>query len=108
MTPATAVAPPQEPDAQIAAVDPVDAALGTLGGDQQSRAEQVTIAVFIVLPFLAVAAAISVAWGGWLGWTDVAIAFVMYGITGHGITVGFHRYFPHKSFKPNRGVKIAL
>jgi stearoyl-CoA desaturase (delta-9 desaturase) len=32
----------------------------------------------------------------------------MYAITGHGITVGFHRYFTHKSFKPNRGVKVAL
>jgi stearoyl-CoA desaturase (delta-9 desaturase) len=32
----------------------------------------------------------------------------MYAITGHGITVGFHRFFTHKSFKPNRPVKIAL
>ena len=32
----------------------------------------------------------------------------MYAITGHGITVGFHRYFTHKSFKPNAAVKIAL
>jgi stearoyl-CoA desaturase (delta-9 desaturase) len=38
----------------------------------------------------------------------VIIAFVMYAVTGHGITVGFHRYFTHKSFKPNRAVKIAL
>ena len=33
---------------------------------------------------------------------------VMYVVTGLGITVGFHRLFTHKSFKPNRGVKIAL
>ena len=32
----------------------------------------------------------------------------MYCVTGHGITVGFHRLFTHKSFKPNRAVKIAL
>ncbi|MBA3232711.1 MAG: acyl-CoA desaturase [Propionibacteriales bacterium] len=99
MTPATALAPPH---------DTVDEALGTLGGDQQSRAEQITIGIFIVLPFLAVAAAVPVAWGGWLGWSDVVIAAVMYAITGHGITVGFHRYFTHKSFKPNRALKIAL
>jgi len=105
MTPATAVATPQAPDDTL---DPIDEALGTLGGDQQSRAEQITIGVFIVLPVLAIVAAVPIAWGGWLGWTDVVIALVMYAITGHGITVGFHRYFTHKSFKPNRGVKVAL
>ena len=80
----------------------------TWGGDTQSRKEQVALAVFIVVPFLAVAAAIPLAWGGWLGWSDVLIMVVMYAISGHGITVGFHRLFTHKSFKPSRAVKIAL
>ena len=80
----------------------------TLGGDHQSRKEQVALALFIILPFLAVMAAVPVAWGGWLGWSDVLITVVMYWLTGHGITVGFHRLFTHKSFKPNRAVKIAL
>src|SRR5262245_34795691 len=106
MTPATAVLPPKTQDDE--AIDPVDAALATLGGDQQSRADQITIGVFIVIPFLAVAAAIPFAWGGWLGWSDVAITALMYAITGLGITVGYHRFFTHKSFKPNRGLKIAL
>ena len=100
MTPATAVAPPRDDLEEIAS--------GTLGGDQQSLTERVLLGVFIVLPFLALIAAVPVAWGGWLGWRDVAIAAVMYAITGHGITVGFHRYFTHKSFKPNRAVKIGL
>ncbi|MFP5253888.1 MAG: acyl-CoA desaturase [Actinomycetes bacterium] len=78
----------------------------TWGGDTQSRKEQVALAVFIVVPFLAVAAAVPLAWGGWLGWTDVAIMVLMYWLTGHGITVGFHRLFTHKSYKPNRAVKI--
>jgi stearoyl-CoA desaturase (Delta-9 desaturase) len=47
-----------------------------------------------------------VAWGGWLGWTDLAIMAGMYWLTGHGITVGFHRLFTHKSYKPNRAVKV--
>ncbi len=102
MTPATAVAPPREDQH----VDEIP--YGTLGGDRQSLAERVALGVFIVLPFVAVLAAVPVAWGGWLGWHDVVIAFVMYAVTGHGITVGFHRYFTHKSFKPNRAVKIAL
>jgi stearoyl-CoA desaturase (delta-9 desaturase) len=68
----------------------------------------VALALFILVPFVAVLAAVPVAWGGWLGWTDVAIAVVMYFLTCGGITVGYHRYFTHRSFKPNRGVKIAL
>jgi stearoyl-CoA desaturase (delta-9 desaturase) len=78
------------------------------GGDVQSRKEQIALGIFIVVPFLAVVAAIPLAWGGWLGWSDVLIFLVAYAITGHGITVGFHRLFTHRSFKPNRAVKIAL
>ena len=80
----------------------------TLGGDTQSRLEQLALAAFIVVPFLAVVAAVPIAWGGWLGWSDVLVAVVMYVVTLHGVTVGFHRLFTHKSFKPNRFVKNAL
>jgi stearoyl-CoA desaturase (delta-9 desaturase) len=80
----------------------------TLGADEQSRKEQVALALFIAVPFLAVLAAIPVAWGGWLGWSDVAITVFMYWLTGHGVTVGYHRLFTHKSFKPNRVVKNVL
>jgi stearoyl-CoA desaturase (delta-9 desaturase) len=80
----------------------------TLGGDKQSRKEQIALGIFIFLPFAAVIAAIPVAWGGWLSWTDVGITVVAYWVTGHGVTVGFHRLFTHKSFKPNRVVKNAL
>jgi stearoyl-CoA desaturase (delta-9 desaturase) len=104
MTPPSAgtVAPPPA-DAPEADAELVTA---TWGGDLQSRKEQVALGIFIVVPFLAVAAAIPVAWGGWLGWSDVLIFFLMYAVTGHGITVGFHRLFTHKSFKPNRAVKV--
>ena len=36
------------------------------------------------------------------------IALVFYVISGMGISMGFHRYFTHSSFKANRGLKIAL
>jgi stearoyl-CoA desaturase (delta-9 desaturase) len=80
----------------------------TLGGETQSRTEQIALGVFIAVPFLALVAAVPIAWGGWLGWSDVVITAAMYWFTGHGITVGFHRLFTHKSFKPNRFTKIAL
>ena len=74
----------------------------------RARAEQVALALFIAVPLLAVAASAFVLWGHGLSWRDVVISFVAYAVTGHGITVGFHRYFTHGSFKAPRGVRIAL
>jgi stearoyl-CoA desaturase (delta-9 desaturase) len=72
------------------------------------RGTRTLIGVFIVIPLLAVLAAIPVAWGGWLGWTDVILAAVFYAISAIGITVGFHRYFTHGSFKAPRAVRVGL
>ncbi len=102
----TAPATELRPDPQRSGTEELTPVHATLGGDTQSRKEQVALGIFIVVPFVAVLAAVPVAWGGWLGWSDVAIALVMYALTGHGITVGFHRLFTHKSFKPNRAVKV--
>jgi stearoyl-CoA desaturase (delta-9 desaturase) len=73
-----------------------------------SAGMRVTIGVFVVVPLLAVLMAIPVAWGGWLSWVDVILAFVFYAITAIGITIGYHRYFTHGSFKAGRGLKIVL
>jgi stearoyl-CoA desaturase (delta-9 desaturase) len=74
----------------------------------QGRMERVLLALFIGVPFLAVLAAVPLAWGWGLAWRDVAIAGVAYVVSGLGITVGFHRYFTHGSFKASRSLKIAL
>jgi len=63
---------------------------------------------FVVIPFLALIAAVPVAWGGWLGWTDVAIFAVMYLVAGIGVTVGFHRYLTHGSFKAKPWLRVTL
>ena len=76
--------------------------------ERKRTGEQVTLALFIGIPFVALIAAIPVAWGWGLGWRDIVIAFVMYAVSGHGITVGFHRHFTHGSFKAGRGLKVAL
>src|SRR5690242_15481512 len=70
--------------------------------------EQIALFLFITLPFLALLVAVPVAWGGWLGWHDVAIAVAFYLVSGHGITVGFHRYFTHGSFKAPRWLRVTL
>ncbi|MBA2415701.1 MAG: acyl-CoA desaturase [Geodermatophilaceae bacterium] len=70
--------------------------------------EQLTLYVFVVVPFLALVAAVPVAWGWGLGWVDVALFVLFYFITGHGITVGYHRYFTHGSFRAPKQVRILL
>jgi stearoyl-CoA desaturase (delta-9 desaturase) len=74
----------------------------------QSRGTLIGLWAFVVLPFLALFAVIPVAWGGWLGWTDIAIFVAMYMVTGLGITVGFHRYLTHSSFKATRWLRVTL
>ncbi|MEU9891608.1 acyl-CoA desaturase [Sphaerisporangium sp. NPDC051011] len=76
--------------------------------EPKSNFERVLLVVFVAAPFLALLAAIPLAWGSFLSWTDVAITAVFYLISGLGVTVGFHRYFTHGSFKANRPLKIVL
>ena len=63
---------------------------------------------FVIVPFLAFLAAVPVAWGWGMGWTDVVLFLAFYYVSGLGITVGYHRLFTHSSFKANRGLRIAL
>jgi stearoyl-CoA desaturase (Delta-9 desaturase) len=107
MTPPTATLPEAPPDPQIIQDDSTEPS-GTMGGERKKAWEQVALALFIAVPFLAVVAAVPVAWGGLLGWHDVLLAVIFYTVAGHGISIGFHRYFTHKSFKPNRAVKVAV
>lgn len=76
--------------------------------EPMGRGVRAAIGIFIVVPLLAVVAAIPVAWGGWLSWTDVILALAFYSFTALGITVGFHRLFTHGSFKARRPVRILL
>ena len=64
--------------------------------------------VFVTIPFLALLVAIPVAWGGGCPLTDALIAVGFYLVSGFGVTVGFHRYFTHGSFKAKRPVRIML
>jgi stearoyl-CoA desaturase (delta-9 desaturase) len=74
----------------------------------QSTGILLTLWAFVTVPFVALIAAVPVAWGGWLSWTDVGIAVFFYYLSGLGVTVGFHRYFTHGSFKARRPMRVAL
>lgn len=73
-----------------------------------SRAQQITVGIFVFVPMLALVAAIPFAWGWGLNWHDIVIGAVFYWVSGLGITIGFHRYFTHSSFKANTALRVAL
>ncbi|RAY11001.1 acyl-CoA desaturase [Actinomadura craniellae] len=66
------------------------------------------LVVLVVLPVLALAAAVVVVWGRGIGARDVVIAGVMYVISIFGISVGYHRLLTHRSFKCRRPLRVGL
>ncbi|HEV8527331.1 MAG TPA: acyl-CoA desaturase [Actinomycetes bacterium] len=96
------------PTATLEAPPLVDEQQGTLGADEKKPGEQLALLLFIGVPFLALLAAIPIAWGWGLGWHEVVIAVVMYTISGHGITVGFHRHFTHGAFKAKQPLRVVM
>lgn len=102
--PGAGATPPLEATADAAPRrGPKPAVAGT-----KQHGEQALLWLFVVVPFLAVLAAIPFAWGWGISWTDVVLSVVFFAFGGLGITVGYHRYFTHGAFKANRGLKIAL
>jgi stearoyl-CoA desaturase (delta-9 desaturase) len=47
-------------------------------------------------------------WGDFLRWSDVIVFAIMYLAIALGVTVGFHRYFTHRSFKTGKSVRAIL
>src|SRR3954469_16965044 len=76
--------------------------------EPKTKIEMITFGLVVGAPFVALIVLVPFVWGWGLGWTDVAIAAVFYIVSGLGVTVGFHRYFTHGSFKAKRPLKIAL
>jgi hypothetical protein len=77
-------------------------------GKEKGVLEQLVLYVFVVVPFLALAAIVPAAWGWGLSWLDVGLGVGFYFLTLLGVTVGYHRYFTHGSFKAVRPLRLAL
>jgi len=73
-----------------------------------SRVEQAVTLFIVIVPLLAVGLAIWSLWGWGISWIHLALLGVMYVLTAGGITVGFHRYFTHKSYQAVRPVQFLL
>jgi stearoyl-CoA desaturase (Delta-9 desaturase) len=87
---------------------PTRAAPKPLLDGQRPRAEQLLVGIFVVVPMLALLAAVPLAWGWGLAGVDIGLFVGFYLLSGLGVTVGFHRYFTHRAFKANRGLRVAL
>ncbi len=86
------------------------AALPTFGEDERlpDLTGRVITALIVGVPFLALAVGVFRFWGRGIGMRDVLLAASLYFLTGHGMSIGFHRLLAHKSFTPNRSVKLGV
>ncbi len=74
----------------------------------RSLPEHVLVKVFVLLPLVALAAAVPFAWGWGLSWLDVGLGAFFFVVSGLGVTAGYHRHFTHGSFKARRPLRVAL
>jgi stearoyl-CoA desaturase (Delta-9 desaturase) len=77
-------------------------------GDRRRTSAHTSVYAFIIVPFVAIIAAVPMAWGWGLSWLDLTLAGGWYTLTMLGVTVGFHRYFTHRAFRAGRAVRILL
>jgi stearoyl-CoA desaturase (delta-9 desaturase) len=62
----------------------------------------------VVVPFVAVALAVPLLWGDWIGPSDVIVFAVMYVLSGFGVTVGFHRMLTHRAFATHPATRYVF
>jgi stearoyl-CoA desaturase (Delta-9 desaturase) len=70
--------------------------------------DRIMTGVVTAVPVLALGLVVWQVWGDFLRWSDAIVFAIMYLLTGLGVTVGFHRYLTHRSFKTSRPVRAAL
>ena len=70
--------------------------------------DRIATGIVTAVPVLALGLVVWQVWGDFLRWSDVVVFAIMYMATGLGITVGFHRYFTHRSFKTSKPVRAVL
>ena len=60
------------------------------------------------VPFIALFVVGWQLWNEALHWSDIAVFFICYTLTGFGVTVGFHRHLTHRAFKAKRWLRGTL
>ena len=76
--------------------------------EHMSWLEKAASLVGVIGPVIGLVVAMILSWGWGFSWLYAIMLAVGYLLTALGVTVGYHRYFTHKSFKTNAVVKAAL
>lgn len=82
-----------------------------VGGSPGRGADALRVGVTIALvvgPLLGVVVAGILVWGSGFGVVDLALAVLLYCVTGLGISLGFHRGLTHRSFRMRGGLRATL
>jgi stearoyl-CoA desaturase (delta-9 desaturase) len=87
---------------------PPSSALDPIARSRRVWPQRVLTAVLLIAPAAAVGVILSRVLSDGLAWWNILIAAVFYFVIGHGVTIGFHRLFTHRSFEARRPLKIAL
>jgi stearoyl-CoA desaturase (delta-9 desaturase) len=64
--------------------------------------------LIVAAPFLVLAYAVVTFWNSGIHVHDLVIGLALFVVIGHGISIGYHRLFAHKSFVAHRPLKLAL
>src|ERR1044072_522471 len=75
---------------------------------EMGKPEKIANLGAVVLPFVATFAALVLFWNRLVSPADLAIAATMYLLTAVGITVGFHRLLPHRSFQTSKPIEYLF
>jgi stearoyl-CoA desaturase (Delta-9 desaturase) len=75
---------------------------------QSSTMQRAITALLVVGPLVGLVFALTKFFGHGVSLFDLILAISFYVVAGHGVTVGFHRFFTHRAFKAGRGLKITL
>ncbi|HEY8778931.1 MAG TPA: fatty acid desaturase, partial [Solirubrobacterales bacterium] len=73
-----------------------------------TRLEKSVNLAAVVMPFLAVLAAIPLLWNRLVSPADLAILAAMYLLTALGVTVGFHRMLTHRAFQTSSALQYTF
>jgi stearoyl-CoA desaturase (delta-9 desaturase) len=89
------------PAAGIDATDPLPPA-------RPDRYRQLLTAIVAFAPPVVLAMVVIRTVGHSIPWFGIVLAAIFIAVIGHGVTIGFHRLFTHRSFEACRPLKIAL
>ncbi len=97
---------------QTTDIDPVAEPVGSVppgpGPEPLSLAHRIATLIVILVPPVGLVGAIVLVWGYGVDWLSLILFAIMYSLTGLGVTMGFHRFFTHKSFDTSRIMQAVL